>query len=53
MKDENLERKLSRMLAAVRADAEPALMTRARAQIEARAACSATARRPMTWWPTA
>ena len=37
MKDENLERKLSRMLAAVKAEAEPALMTRARARIESRA----------------
>jgi hypothetical protein len=38
MSGEDLDRKLSRMLAAVGADAEPALMTRARARIEARAA---------------
>jgi len=37
MKGEDLDRKLSRMLAAVGAEAEPALMTRARARIEARA----------------
>ena len=37
MKHEDLERKLSRMLAATRADADPALLTRARARIEARA----------------
>lgn len=37
MKDEDLERKLSRMLAAVKAESEPALMTRARARIEAHA----------------
>jgi hypothetical protein len=38
MKDEDLDRTLSRMLAAVGADAEPALLTRARARIAARAA---------------
>ena len=38
MKDEDLEKTLSRMLAAVGADAEPALLTRARARIAARAA---------------
>ena len=36
MKHEDLDRTLSRMIAAVRADAEPALLTRARARIEAR-----------------
>ena len=38
MKDQDLDRTLSRMLAAVGADAEPALLTRARARIAARAA---------------
>jgi hypothetical protein len=38
MNGEDLDRKLSRMLAAVGADAQPALLTRARARIEARAA---------------
>src|SRR5262245_6602025 len=37
MNAEDLDRKLSRMLATVGADAEPALLTRARARIEARA----------------
>ncbi|HEY2954477.1 MAG TPA: hypothetical protein VGK89_04440 [Candidatus Eisenbacteria bacterium] len=37
MKDEDLDRKLSRLLAAVGAEAEPALLTRARARIESRA----------------
>ena len=37
MNDEKLERELGRMLAAVGASAEPALLTRARARIEARA----------------
>ena len=37
MNEEDLDRKLSRMLAAVGADAEPALLTRARARIESRA----------------
>jgi len=37
MKGEDLDRKLSRMLAAVGAEADPALLTRARARIEARA----------------
>ena len=37
MDGEDLDRKLSRMLAAVGADAEPALLTRARARIAARA----------------
>ena len=37
MNGEDLDRTLSRMLAAVKAEAEPALMTRARARIEARA----------------
>src|SRR5574341_1631750 len=36
-RNEDLERALSRMLAAVGAEAEPALLTRARARIEARA----------------
>jgi hypothetical protein len=36
MNGEDLDRTLSRMLAAVGAEAEPALMTRARARIEAR-----------------
>jgi hypothetical protein len=36
MKHEDLDRTLSRMIAAVKADAEPALLTRARARIEAR-----------------
>ena len=36
MNDEKLEKKLEGMLRAVRADAQPALMTRARAVIEAR-----------------
>ena len=38
MNGEELDRKLVRMLAAVGADADPALLTRARARIEARAA---------------
>ena len=38
MKDEDLERTLSRMLAAVGAEAEPALLTLALARIAARAA---------------
>jgi hypothetical protein len=38
MNPEELDRTLSRMIAAVGADAPPALMTRARARIEARAA---------------
>ena len=37
MKNEDLEKTLSRMLAAVGAEAEPALLTRARARIAARA----------------
>ena len=37
MNREDLDRELSRMIAAVKADAEPALLTRARARIEARA----------------
>ena len=36
MKPEDMDRTLSQMLAAVGADAEPALLTRARARIEAR-----------------
>ena len=36
-RDDDLDRELSRMLKAVGADAEPALLTRARARIEARA----------------
>ena len=36
-RDDDLDRELSRMLQAVGADAEPALLTRARARIEARA----------------
>jgi|SRR5580765_3972596 len=36
MKHEDLDRTLSRMIAAVGADADPALLTRARARIEAR-----------------
>jgi hypothetical protein len=36
MKHEDLDRTLSRMIAAVKADADPALLTRARARIEAR-----------------
>lgn len=36
MNEDDLDRTLSRMLAAVGAEAEPALMTRARARIEAR-----------------
>jgi len=37
MDDQDLDRTLSRMIAAVGADAQPALLTRARARIEARA----------------
>lgn len=37
MDEKDLDRTLSRMIAAVGADAQPALMTRARARIEARA----------------
>jgi hypothetical protein len=36
MNGDELDRELSRMIAAVKADAEPALLTRARARIEAR-----------------